>query len=67
MNIKRLSYKPGTMVIDKETGELLVISYTTENKVFFRTPDGKDAHWDYLGFLGRFYIKSKLARLLYGR
>jgi len=68
MDVKKIQYKPGTMVLDKETGELLKVRYFEGNQVFFvKYNDGSDAHWDYIGFLGSIYIKTKAGKLLYGR
>ena len=68
MDVKKIQYKPGTMVLDKETGELLKVSYFAYNKVYFSSyVSGENAHWDYVGQLGNIYIKTKAGKLLYGQ
>jgi len=68
MDVKKIQYKPGTMVLDKKAGELLKVSYFVYNEVHFvKYTDGSNANWDYVGQLGKIYIKTKAGKLLYGR
>ena len=68
MDVKKIQYKPGTMVLDKETGELLRVDFFSGNHVYFvNWNSGHSSHFDYIGLLGTIYIKTKAGKLLYGR
>lgn len=66
MDIIKIQYKPGTIVKDIETGEVLIIDYFEGNHVHFRNAFKDHASFDFIGFLGKIYVKDKTAQVLYG-
>lgn len=67
MDIIKIQYKPGTIVKDIETGEVLIIDHFDGNHVYFVNAfkTGKRS-FDFVGFLGKVYVKDRTAQVLYG-
>lgn len=67
MDVVKIQYKPGTIVKDVETGEVLVISHFDGNHVYFTNAFKDHRSFDYIGLLGKIYVKDRVAQVLYGR
>lgn len=67
MELKTLSFKPGTIIKQTITGELYEVTQIDDRYVHFRQLRGNKVMYNYIGHLGTLYIKSRTARMLYGR
>jgi hypothetical protein len=68
MDVVKIQFKPGSVVKDLETGELLQVDYFSNNRVYFirlKNDERSDVSWDYTGFLGSRYIKDPTYKVLY--
>lgn len=67
MDILNYQFKPGTVVRDKETGEIYKVDYFRQNFVHFVSIKKEDVvMYDYKYRLGTRYIKDKTYTVLYG-
>lgn len=68
MDILKIQYKPGTVVIDTKFDTRMMVQHFSGKLVYF--VDLKDkfpCHDDYITQLGQRYIKDKTYKVLYGR
>lgn len=67
MDVLEIQFKPGTVVRDKQTGDIYRVDYFRDNFVHFVSIKKQDVvMYDYRGFLGKRYVKDKTYKVLYG-